>query len=818
MRLLATFLLFAVPLVTGQVVISEIADKGSTGECGANDWLELHNQGAAAVDLSGYILHDDNGPLDQSAFTFPMDSSIDPDEYLLLCTQQEGGPQFKIGGDDTLSLVSTSNEVVDSVGPLPDTDSAVDVSYALNSTDGSYIYTTTPTPGAANVLTPIVVETADQIKARLAAQNDLGTRFFGMDGRGFPVADAFDDVLDLFITMEEADYDYLLKNQSYEVYSPFTSARLATKANETLQMLTNPGRIRPRGQSTLYLSTCLGSPTIPFQLELNTVNETQALFGVEKLYLRNHLSDNSYMREWAIHRMLARFGLPHLRARKVRFHINGERRGFYTAMEAPDQEYVFARSFPDYDPSNHTLFKVKTFSIGCGAYSDDQLEEARQRINETTAPPYSFERGEHRDNVPVLGFEGAGECITGFIDNVFRVEFGDVVLAYVRANEQCGKMLVENGIIDRDLGDKEWEPTMESFIDENLANNTCDPGCTNSDLATEVDTEQFLKNFAVYAVTLNGDSPMGNGNNYYLAQTGDGKGWKVVQYDHNNAFGDVVCNQAECNEKVIYWSILRPTCAALETNQIVGPLLTNPDLHSRYIQHVASFVDTVLGNASFVEEMTQHAQAIQGDVAEDFWSNGGIYYENELSPNASEWNVSAMGILGAQLPLLPVIKARTAEVRAQLEALTAGTFPRGPHLEQGVEPAETCVDWRTTEAPSSACYESCQYDGCFMTDWIIPGFCDVNTSTCIHGDYDEQCRGIFDGMRYEGMENREDGRETFCINTIVAGGLGEPAKSSFCPPPPNTTGTTSPTTSAAYQHSQSLFLAFLLAVCFFCVF
>ena len=317
----------------------------------------------------------------------------------------DGGPQFRIGGDDTISLVDTGNEIVDSVGPLPDTDSAFDVTYAWNVTDGMYLYTTTPTPGTSNILTPILVETPEQVKERLANQNQLGTRFFGMDSQGFPVSDGLDEVLDLYITMEQADYDYLLTNQSYEVYRPFTSARLSTKDNEELLNITSPGRIRPKGQSTLYFGTCFGNPTIPFQLEFNTVNETQTLFGVERLYLRNHLSDNSYMRDWASHRMLARFGLPHLRARKVRFFINGERRGFYTLLEAPDQDYVFARSFPTFDPSSYALYKVQTLSLGCGAYTDTQLETARQRINETTTPPYSFERGEHRPITPVLGFE-----------------------------------------------------------------------------------------------------------------------------------------------------------------------------------------------------------------------------------------------------------------------------------------------------------------------------------------------------------------------------------------------------------------------------
>lgn len=751
--------------IPAAVIISEVADKGSSNVCSGEDWLELHNTDSSeAVNLTGYILHDDNGVEDEDAFAFaPETPLLAAQEYRFICTNRDGGPQFGIGNDDTVTLVDTNGQVVSSVVLLGMV-SEFDVTYAWNETGGSYVYTTTPTPGEPNVLTPL--ETLEQRKERLVRQNEEGTRFFGMDDRGYAVNDAFEQVLDFYITMEEQDYDYLIQNQSYEVYKPFQTARIVQDGQELL-FLSSPGRIRSKGQSTLYMGTCLSSPTIPFQLDMDHTNKTQTLFGVERLYLRNHMGDNSYMRDWSSHRMLARFGLPHLRARKVRFYINNEKKGLYTLLEAPDQDYVFSRSFPDYiDP--YALFKIKSLSIGCGSYRYDQLRKAQSRINETDTPPYAYERGEHRNRTPVLGLFAIDECVAGFYDNILNVETADVVLAFIRSNADCGSFLVEEGLIDRDLGSKDLEPSMEAFINDNLANNACDSGCANSDLASQVDLDNFLKNFAVYAVTMNQDSPMGNLNNYYLAS--DGTGWKIVQYDHNNA-GDQTCNPDECNEKLVHWSIVRPTCASLESNQLVGPLLSDPDLHAQYIEYVRSFVDTVIGNESFVEEMMQHAQTIQDDVAEDFWSFGGIFYDNELSPDASEWNIP-------QLPLLPLLKAREADVRAQLAAYDAGTFPRGPHLSQGVEPFETCVDWRTTEPPQSVCGEHhCAYEGCDMPDWTVPYICNEDDGICYHGDFDEQCYGIDLLGRYPGMEDRPDGRTTFCVD---AG--GEPIKVSECPP------------------------------------
>ena len=267
-----------------------------------------------------------------------------------------------------------------------------------------------------------------------------------MDERGYPVPDAMDPVLTLHVTMTAEDYDYLTQNSTYEVYKPFQSAKLTTKDGQTILTLDSPGRIRPKGQSTLFLAACLDTPTMPFQIEFTSkTNSSQTLFGVEKLYLRHHMGDLSYMRDYAYHRMLARFGLPHLRTRKVLFYVNNNLHGFYTLHEAVDQEYVFARNFPDYNPESFALYKMKSFSLDCGLYPQKNLEKAEQlAVEEPDAtPPYSFQRGEHRLEVPELGNFAIDKCLQAFVDRVFDREQVEAALAYQRYDEDCAEMLLE---------------------------------------------------------------------------------------------------------------------------------------------------------------------------------------------------------------------------------------------------------------------------------------------------------------------------------------------------------------------------------------
>jgi Lamin Tail Domain/CotH kinase protein len=361
---LGSIILFHTPGSAGSVMFSEIAYQGTPSsavcEGAESDWLELYNTDTgnntdvSGFDLSGLILYDDQGVNDTDhVYTFPQGQQLAPGEYLVLCMDGSDpltSPQFKIGESDTLTLFNPfTQEIVASVGPLPDgapkeERGAFDVTYAWNNNmyiSSSYTYTSTPTPGSANILTPVIMNeetTAEEIKERLKLQNALGTQFFGMDDHGLPVPNRLDDVLDLHLTMKQTDYDYLMQNASFQLYAPFTSARV-TRSNsnsnsggEELLVLGSPGRIRTKGQSTLSIAHCMGSPTVPFLIEFNNVNKTQTLYGVERIYLRSHFLDTSYMREWSAHRMLARFGLPHLRARKMRFFINGNRIGLYTVV------------------------------------------------------------------------------------------------------------------------------------------------------------------------------------------------------------------------------------------------------------------------------------------------------------------------------------------------------------------------------------------------------------------------------------------------------------------------------------------------------
>ena len=165
MRLVCPFVVMSILLLPavlpcrGDVYISEfMAINGETitnaaGETG--DWIELHNNGASAVDLAGWHLTDNEGRLDKWAFPA---TNIAAGAYLLVwasnsdtsIVSNELHAGFKLsGGGEYLALVAADGVTVlhEYAPEYPPQEE--DISYGMWATNQQR-YFAVPTPGAAN--------------------------------------------------------------------------------------------------------------------------------------------------------------------------------------------------------------------------------------------------------------------------------------------------------------------------------------------------------------------------------------------------------------------------------------------------------------------------------------------------------------------------------------------------------------------------------------------------------------------------------------------------------------------------------------------
>lgn len=160
-----------------------------------------------------------------------------------------------------------------------------------------------------------------------------------------------DKVIDVKITIDEADFQDMLDNASAEEYKEasvnyngmqFDHVGIRTKGNLSLRSVVN-------SDSDRY------SFKISFDEYLN-----QTLNGISKINLNNNYSDASYMREFLTYELAESVGLPTPGFSYVNVYVNDELWGFYLAIEQIGDSYL-QRHF---DHSYGALYKAQMTGSG----------------------------------------------------------------------------------------------------------------------------------------------------------------------------------------------------------------------------------------------------------------------------------------------------------------------------------------------------------------------------------------------------------------------------------------------------------------------
>ncbi len=132
------------------VVINEI-NYSSSPEKDTKDWVEIYNNGAAGIDLTGWLLIDSGA---DSGYVFTQGTTLAPGEYLVICrnlnafrsynpevTNSTGNMQFGLSSDgDIVRLFDIDNRLIDAVNygvitPWPDSANSTGASIQLMEPD-----------------------------------------------------------------------------------------------------------------------------------------------------------------------------------------------------------------------------------------------------------------------------------------------------------------------------------------------------------------------------------------------------------------------------------------------------------------------------------------------------------------------------------------------------------------------------------------------------------------------------------------------------------------------------------------------------------
>lgn len=151
------------PLAYGQgsPIISEFMASNEETLVLANgespDWIELHNPGAASVDLAGWSLSDNSGSLDK--WTFPAGAAIPVGGHLLVYAsgqdlrnpEEELHTNFNLSQDgEFLALIDPQGEITQLAFSPAFPEQFTDISFGVPQDQTEPAYFSTPTPGEAN--------------------------------------------------------------------------------------------------------------------------------------------------------------------------------------------------------------------------------------------------------------------------------------------------------------------------------------------------------------------------------------------------------------------------------------------------------------------------------------------------------------------------------------------------------------------------------------------------------------------------------------------------------------------------------------------
>jgi spore coat protein H len=172
-------------------------------------------------------------------------------------------------------------------------------------------------------------------------------------------------VIDVKITVDEADFQDMLDNASLEEFK-----MASVEYNGTT--FDNVG-IRTKGNLSLRSVVQMqDSDRYSFKLSFDEYVDNQTLAGISKINLNNNYSDASYMREFLTYELAEEMGLPTPGHSYVNVYINGKLWGFYLAVEQVGDAYL-ERNFGN---SYGALYKGEMTGVGSDlAWLGDDLSK-----------------------------------------------------------------------------------------------------------------------------------------------------------------------------------------------------------------------------------------------------------------------------------------------------------------------------------------------------------------------------------------------------------------------------------------------------------
>jgi len=304
-----------------RVVINEVSPNASDGP----DWIELYNAGDVDVDLSYWVIEDNN---DSHIFSFPAGSLLRTGEYLVIERNADGitGFDFGLGSEDAVRLFDADQAMVDST-EWQDKDALRNRSWGrFPDASGDFITLSAPTRGTQNE----------------------------EPGPG-PSDELFDpeEIVEVNIRMLPEDWDFI-RTQTRDFYSLFSGEDCMDQpfedpfAYRPASVTVNGTELADVGVRKKGFLGSLDEERPSLKVKFDEYVEGQELLGLDRLTLNNNRQDPSHMRQCLGYALFTKAGVPAPRCNLAHVLVNGEDLGIYSNVESIKKRFL-ARHFSDND-------------------------------------------------------------------------------------------------------------------------------------------------------------------------------------------------------------------------------------------------------------------------------------------------------------------------------------------------------------------------------------------------------------------------------------------------------------------------------------
>lgn len=333
--------------------------------------------------------------------------------------------------------------------------------------------------------------------------------------------------------------------------------------------------VRAKGNSTLTQVANSDSDRYSLKLKFDKYIDGQTCFGLDKFVLNNVSSDSTYMKEYLSYKMLDYIGVNTPLCTFSDISVNGEKWGFYVAVEAIEES--FAERI--YGLDNWKMYKPESDKQAGGNIGDknqgDMMQPPQNQNTENNL-------GESPDHANTDNNNLKQEMAKGGMGKNSTAHGEDFV--YIDDNVESYSTLFENPVFELEEGDE--ERVIEAI--KNLNSGT--------ELEKYIDVDQVLRYFAANTVMVNLDSYVSSmKHNYYLYEK-DGQ-ISILPWDYNMSFAGFQSNSAS---NAVNFPIDTPVSGVeLSQRPLIGKLLEVDEYKELYHNYIRQIVEGFFNEDTF---------------------------------------------------------------------------------------------------------------------------------------------------------------------------------------------------------------------------